>query len=184
MDQSISDRSETGYGAVAKALHWLIFLLLAAQYAVGSIMPHIGGRTPNTSWVSWHLSIGAAIMFFIVLRLIWRIVRPVELLPAMPAWQRHLATATHLSLYLLVIVMTVLGWAAANFRGWTVTLFGVIPLPAIAPKGARWAHTAGDVHDVLVYVLLGVIALHVAAVVYHQFVRRDGTLSRMLPAKA
>ena len=29
-----------GYGVTAKVFHWLIFLLLAAQYAVGSIMPH------------------------------------------------------------------------------------------------------------------------------------------------
>ena len=28
-----------GYGLVAKILHWLIFLLLAVQYAIGSIMP-------------------------------------------------------------------------------------------------------------------------------------------------
>ena len=34
-----------GYGAVAKILHWLIFILLAVQYAIGSIMPHIGRHT-------------------------------------------------------------------------------------------------------------------------------------------
>lgn len=50
------------YGAMAKILHWLIILLLAAQYAVGSIMPHIGRGTQNEGWVNWHLSIGAAIL--------------------------------------------------------------------------------------------------------------------------
>ena len=34
-----------GYGIVAKLLHWLIFGLLAVQYAIGSIMPHIGRKT-------------------------------------------------------------------------------------------------------------------------------------------
>ena len=48
------------YGQTAKLFHWLIFLLLAAQYAVGSIMPHIGRKTLNEGWVNWHLSLGAA----------------------------------------------------------------------------------------------------------------------------
>ena len=176
-------RVESGYGAVAKILHWVIFALLAAQYAVGSIMPHIGAKTPNEGWVSWHLSIGAAITFFIVVRLVWKLVHPVPLLPSQPAWHQKLAAATHWSLYLLIIVIVGLGWPAANFRGWTVMLFGVIPLPAVAEKGARWAHTAGDIHDWMIYVLLVPIALHVAAVVYHQVVLKDGTLKRMLPGK-
>src|SRR6185437_9220998 len=66
-----------GYGAVAKILHWLIFALLAVQYTIGSIMPHIGRRTQDQGWVAWHFSVGAAILFFIVLRLIWRLFHPV-----------------------------------------------------------------------------------------------------------
>src|SRR5580698_6556987 len=96
------------YDPVAKALHWVVFLLLAAQYAVGSIMPHIGRKTLDESWVAWHLSIGATILFFIVLKLVWRIAFPVALPPAMPPWQRRLASATHWLLYLLVLVMVVL----------------------------------------------------------------------------
>jgi cytochrome b561 len=75
--------------------------------------------------------------------------------------------------------MTMLGWAAANSRGWTVVLFGAVPLPALAPKGAAWAHEAGDIHNVLVYVLLGFIVLHVAGALYHYFVRRDQVMQRM-----
>ncbi|HYS46491.1 MAG TPA: cytochrome b/b6 domain-containing protein, partial [Rhizomicrobium sp.] len=72
-----------GYGIVAKLLHWLIFGLLAVQYAIGSIMPHIGRKTANEGWVSWHFSVGTAILFFIVIRLAWRLWRPVPLLPTM-----------------------------------------------------------------------------------------------------
>ena len=75
-----------GYGAVAKILHWLIFALLAVQYAIGSIMPHIGRHTPDQGWVAWHFSVGAAILFFIVLRLAWRLFHPVPQLPTMSAW--------------------------------------------------------------------------------------------------
>ena len=170
-----------GYGPVAKALHWLIFALLAVQYAIGSIMPHIGRKTVDEGWVAWHFSVGAAILFFIVIRLAWRLWRPVPLLPAMPPWERLLSGITHWSLYLLILAMTLLGWAAANSRGWDVKLFGLVTLPELAPKGSKWGHECGDIHNILVYVLLGFIALHVAGALYHYFIKHDRIVARMLP---
>ena len=81
---------------------------------------------------------------------------------------------------LLILVMLGLGWAAANSRGWPVTIFG-IPLPALAPNGSRWGHSAGDVHTFLVNILLALVGLHVAAALYHHFFLRDKVLKRMLP---
>lgn len=177
-----NNRPPGSYGPVAKSFHWAIFLLLLAQYTVGSIMPHIGRNTLNEGWVAWHLSIGALILAVIVARFIWRLLHPVPLPDAMPGWELALSRFTHLALYALVLVMTVLGWAAANSRGWEVKLLGVIPLPALAPEGSAWAHEAGDIHNILVYVLLGFIALHVAGALYHYFVRRDRVLQRMMMA--
>ncbi len=173
-------RDARGYGVVAKILHWLIFLLLAVQYAIGSIMPHIGRNTRDEGWVSWHFSVGAVILAVIVIRLIWRLAHPVPLLPTMTPGERIVSGITHWALYGLVLIMTLLGWAAANARGWEVPLFGVFNLPHIAPNGSSWGHEAGDIHDVLVYVLLAFIVLHVAGALYHYFVKRDGVVARML----
>jgi cytochrome b561 len=84
-------------------------------------------------------------------------------------------------LYGLIIVIPVLGWAAAGFFGYKVRLFGLIPLPALADGRMRWAHEAGDIHDLLTNVLLGVVGLHVLAALWHYFVRRDHVVQRMLP---
>jgi cytochrome b561 len=172
-----------GYGLVAKLLHWLIFALLAVQYAIGSIMPHIGRKTVNEGWVSWHFSVGAAILFFIVVRLGWRLLHPVPQLPTMAPWERAASGFIHWALYLLVLVMTLLGWAATNSRGWDVNLFGLVTLPKISPTGAAWGHECGDIHNILVYVLLGFIILHVAGALYHYFVKRDQVVGRMLFAQ-
>ena len=180
MTELTSTLSGRAYDPVAKALHWAVFLLLAAQYAVGSIMPHIGRKTLDEGWVAWHMSIGATIVFFIVVRLAWRFTHPVPLAPGMPPWQHRLASATHWLLYILVIVMLVLGWAAANARGWDVKMFGLVTLPAIAANGARWGHQAGDIHDWLLYVLAAVIGLHVAGALYHQYVLKDDEIRRMV----
>ena len=182
METRTSNAQIPDYGSVAKIFHWLIFLLLAAQYAVGSIMPHIGRHTPDEGYVAWHLSIGAAILFVIILRLLWRIAFPVPLLSAMPGWERLLSNFTHWMLYALVLAMTLLGWAAASSRGWDVKLFGILPLPPLAASGAHWGHEAGDIHNVLVYVLLGFIVLHAGGALYHYVVKRDLVLQRMLPA--
>jgi cytochrome b561 len=172
-----------GYGMVAKILHWLIFGLLAVQYTIGSIMPHIGRKTVNEGWVSWHFSVGAAILFFIVLRLVWRLLHPVPQLPTLTPWERVLAGFTHWVLYILVLVMTLLGWAATNSRGWDVNLFGIVTLPKISPNDSERGHECGDIHNIFVYVLLGFIILHVAAALYHHFVKHDQVVGRMLFVK-
>jgi cytochrome b561 len=170
-----------GYGVVAKSLHWLIFALLVVQYAIGSIMPHIGRKTLDEGWVAWHFSVGAAILFFIVIRLVWRLLYPVPQHPTLAPWEKFIAGFTHWVLYLLVLAMTLLGWAATNSRGWDVKLFGLVTLPQLAPKGSAWGHECGDIHNVLVYVLLGFIALHVAGAFYHYFIKGDRLVARMLP---
>jgi cytochrome b561 len=170
-----------GYGAVAKILHWLIFALLAVQYAIGSIMPAIGRKTVDEGWVAWHFSVGSAILFFIVIRLVWRLTHPVPQLATLAPWEKIVSSFTHWALYLLVLAMTLLGWAATNSRGWDVKLFGLVTLPSLAPKGSKWGHECGDIHNILVYVLLGFIVLHVAGAFYHSFIKHDRVTARMLP---
>jgi cytochrome b561 len=173
--------ANNGYGLAAKAFHWLIVLLLTLQYSVGWLMPHIGRNTPNEGLVSWHLSIGAAVLFVIMSRLGWRLFFPVTSDAPLAPWERTVSRVTHAMLYILVLAMTVLGWAAADYHAWDVRLFGLVSLPAIAPEGASWAHTAGDVHNALLWVLLAFIVLHAAGALYHYFVKRDQVLQRILP---
>ena len=176
-------QTDAGYGTIAKVLHWLIFVLLAVQYAIGSIMPHIGRKTLNEGWVNWHFSVGAAILFFIVIRLAWRLLHPVPQLASLSPVERAISGLTHWALYLLILAMTLLGWAATNSRGWDVNLFGLVTLPKISPTGSEWGHECGNIHNVLVYVLLGFILLHVAAAAWHYFFKRDQVVGRMLFSK-
>jgi len=54
-------------------------------------------------------------------------------------------------------------------------------LPRILPQGLSFGPLIGDLHTLASYLLLGVVGLHALAALYHHFVRRDGTLARMLP---
>jgi cytochrome b561 len=87
----------------------------------------------------------------------------------------------HWLLYSLLCVLPILGWINASWRGFPVIMFGLeLPkLVATRAPGFRWT---GDVHGLLAtYLLLTLVGLHVAAALYHYFVRRDRVLQRMLP---
>jgi len=174
---------ELGYGAVAKALHWGMVVLIAAQFIVAWEMPEIEWGTEPERLINLHLSLGALLMLLVFFRIGWRLRHPAPPpLPGTPPWQRWAAGSTHLALYALLVVMSVTGWAASSARNWPISLFGAGTLPSLVPEGTKLGFKAGDLHaDRLSWVLLGVIGIHVLAALYHHFVRRDLVLRRMLP---
>jgi len=176
--------AQPGYDGVAKTLHWLILLLLIAQYTVAWTMPHIGRNTPAVGLISLHFSIGVTILAIVILRLLWRLMHPVPTLrDIVPAWQHWLAYASHVLLYVLLLVLPILGWADACFRGYSIDFFGLFTIPQLIASSPALAGRTGDIHAFVGTVLLIVVGLHVLAALYHLIVRRDGVFSRMLPAQ-
>jgi len=174
--------NRTEYTGIAKLFHWLILALLVVQFAIAWTMPDIGRDSVPTGLIGWHLSVGAAILAVMIVRLAWRLTHPAPPAPAdlAPALAT-LSRVTHYLLYSVLIVLPILGWANASARGWAVKLFGVVPLPALMAKGSALGHSLGDVHATLATVLLAIVALHVAGALYHAVVLKDRTVQRMLP---
>jgi cytochrome b561 len=166
------------YDPFARLLHWLVVLLLVAQYVVAWTMPGIHRGTQPVGLIVVHLDLGAFIIAVMIVRVVWRIVRKEpEVVDGTPL-TRGIAYLTHGLLYLLLIVQPVMGWANASSRGWQVTLFGV-NLPPLVPTGSALGHTLGDAHRLLAWAMLVLIGLHVAAALYHHFLLRDRVLRRM-----
>lgn len=170
------------YNGVSQLLHWLIVVLLVVQFAIGWTMPDVTRDTKPVDLIAWHLSVGAFILLVMLIRLGWRLMSTVPPAPSdLSPPLRLLSRVTHFLLYAILIVLPFLGWINASSRGWTVALFGAIPLPALVPSGSEWGHEMGDLHMNLAIGLLVVAGLHVLGAVYHQFFLRDGLLGRMLP---
>lgn len=173
---------EIGYAPMAKLLHWLTVVLLAIQYSLGWLMPEVHRNTKPDGLIAWHLWVGALIVVVVIIRLVWRFTHPVPLVTEnVPPWQVFLARATHWSLDLGLVVLLGLGWANASARGWSVTLFGMVPLPPLTPVGLPAGMQAGDIHSFTGWVLLALIGLHVLAALYHRLILRDQVLQRILP---
>jgi cytochrome b561 len=175
-------QSSVGYTGTAKFLHWLILALLIAQFVVAWTMPHMRRDTQPDTLINLHFSIGVVILAVVIVRLAWRATHgePAPL-AGLPAWQLKSAHAVHWLLYVLLFVVPVLGWINASWRGFPVVMFGLELPKLIATRDPSWGWT-GDVHGLLAnYAMLALVGLHVAAALYHRFIRRDGVLQRMLP---
>jgi cytochrome b561 len=172
-----------GYGLTAKSLHWLIVAVVAGQFIVSWLMPNIGRNTRPGTLIDLHFSLGVLILAIMAVRFIHRLYEPVPLaMPDSPRCERWMAQGLHRLFYLLLLVGPFLGWASASAHDLPVNVFGLFTLPPIAAPKARWALTAGDIHKVGMWTLLALIGVHVAAALYHHFVRHDRVLQRMLPA--
>jgi cytochrome b561 len=172
----------SGYTSSAKFLHWLIVALLIVQFIVAWTMPHIGRDTPVTTLISLHFTVGIVILAVAFLRLVWRVIQgePTPLDGA-PPWQTQSARVIHWLLYLLLLVVPVLGWINASWRGMPIVLFGLELPKLIGTHAPGWRWT-GDVHNLLAnYMMLTLVGLHILAGLYHYFIRRDHVLQRMLP---
>ncbi|MDB5978578.1 MAG: prokaryotic cytochrome b561 family protein [Nevskia sp.] len=171
-----------GYGVTARLLHWLVLVLIAAQYVIAWTMPDVGPHTLPTGLIAGHLSLGALILLLVLGRVLWRLSHPVPPPPdTLPPWQGALSRLVHLLLYATLLLLPLMGWGNASSRGWEVTLAGYVHLPALFKNGSHFGLALGDIHAVTAIVLLVLIGLHSAAALYHHFIVKDQTLMRMLP---
>jgi len=165
---------------VARTLHWLTVLLIAAQFVIGWTMPDVHKDTRPEGLIAWHLGVGATLIAVMVLRVVWRLThRPApDHLPTLFAVASRI---THFLLYICLLLVPLLGWINASSRGWAVRLAGVVPYPSLSSTGSPFGHEMGDVHGVLAWVLFALIVAHVLAALFHRFILKDHVMQRMLP---
>lgn len=184
--------TERSYGAVAMLLHWMVALAVSGMVVLGLVMTRDDiGIDLKFGLFQLHKSIGVTIFMVMIVRLVWRWRAPPPDLPAVtPGWQLRAAGISHISLYTLLLLLPLAGWAsvsAANIRIPTV-LFGVVTLPHIGylehhPERRLLAGFTRDIHFYLAWTMVAVVAVHATAAIYHHTVLKDGLLWRMVPRR-
>jgi cytochrome b561 len=169
------------YGTTAKVFHWMIVALLAVQYLIGWLMPDIHPNMQPGAPMTFHISIGMLILILTALRFVWRFTHPVASESSLPNWQRLGAEVVHWLLYVLVLATTVTGWLFASFRGWSISLFYLVPLPMVGAGNPAAGRAIDGLHQAAEWALLVVTSFHVAAALAHVFIYRDRVMQRMLP---
>jgi cytochrome b561 len=109
-----------------------------------------------------------------------RYLNPPPPLPAdTPAMIRLAAHVNHIGLYALLVLMPITGFLATNAWGFPLTVFGVLPMPVPLGKNEEIAKVLSFLHWCGAIAIILLLAAHLAGVIYHTFLRRDGLLQRM-----
>lgn len=167
---------------MAQSLHWIIVLLVLAQFCVGPYAADLPLGIERLKLLSFHKSLGITVFALVILRLLWRLYTPAPKLPAgMQPLQRFLAHFSHVALYGLLFTLPVLGWLTSNASNLTVRWFYLFNLPNLVAPDRDLAKLTKELHDAGAWCLLALVILHVAAAFWHEFARHDGVLRRMLP---
>lgn len=172
------------YDRVLKAVHWTTLLLIAGAYAVVWASHAALTREQHTVLVQLHRSIGLTVFAVTLFRVAWRWRAVVPDLPAdLPFAQKLAARGTEFLLYLLLLVQPVLGFLHSNARTVPVEFYFLTPVPALIGPDKLLAKQLIAAHDVIANLVLGLIALHAAAALFHHTIRRDDVLKAMLPRR-
>jgi cytochrome b561 len=164
------------YSPTVILLHWVMAGLILGAYLTSEGGPHVRANPPLL-----HFWLGLSVLVLLVPRLVSRFAAgapPVE--NAHGYWPDLLARAGHWVLYALILLLPLTGWYVASRLGVTVSLLG-LQLPPLAPAAAGPPGLVAELHQLGGNAILILAGFHALIALWHQFVLKDGTLSRMLP---
>ena len=182
-----SETRSKHYTALAIALHWVLGLMLVVQFIFGSYMADLPFSPQQLKLYNYHKWTGITLLVLSLARLIWRMSHPApplaeNIVKIMPRWQRIVRETTHIAIYALFFIVPLTGWAYSSAAGFPIVVFGVLPLPDWVPADKALAEIIKPWHQLMAWTLAALVFLHVAAAIKHQFVDKDGLISRMLPS--
>ncbi len=159
-----SKQATERYGHVAASLHWVsaaaVLLMLVLGFAAAA-----SPAPTKVLLLRVHVPLGALVVALTLARVVWWFfdARPAPL-PRQPVWQARLAQLVHALLYAVLLVLGASGIGLIILSGAGDVLFAGAPgpLPVFTEFTPMLTHMAA------VIALLGLLALHVAAALYHQ----------------
>ena len=185
-------KTSSKYTKPAIFLHWAIALLIAVNIALA-----LSTEQFPDEWVRFaidtHKSIGITVLGLVLLRILWRIGHPAPALPpSFAPWERRLATAGHVGLYVLMVAIPLTGWmhdsAWKDAATHPMQLFYTVSWPRIGFIAQQLPEFKEYLHDLLFWIhqslnwaLLLLFVAHIGAVIKHHVKDKEPVLQRMLP---
>ena len=165
------------YSPALVGLHWAIATLIFMALAAGFFLKGLPNTAGKIMPLGVHMAVGILILVLLAVRLVVRLSTPK---PA-PATTGNRALdvigrLTHALLYIGAALMAIAGIGTAVQAGLFASVF---QRSGAALPEDFFVFPARYGHGYLALVLLGLIGLHVAAALYHQFIRKDNLLARM-----
>jgi cytochrome b561 len=144
------------YRMAAKVFHWVTVALIMFMVSSGVTAKQLGEGDLSNLLFSLHKMTGALTLAFILARLAYRILR------ALPRHsdQPRSRPVLHWTLYAVVVLVPLLGWAGISDFG-AREIFPGYSLPPIWPEGAGYDMLLLQFHAYFAFGLLALVALHI-----------------------
>jgi cytochrome b561 len=176
------DRDAAAWPFLLRLIHWASAALVIGTLGLGLCMVEIvqdpAGRFDLTQT---HKSIGVSVLALTMARLCLRILTTAPKPEPVSPLLLLAARATHVSLYVLVVLLPLSGWLMATTTPVRVptTVFRLFALPYPFQPDLPTYRFAHAVHVAAATALAILVILHVAGALVHGLWWRDRTLARM-----
>jgi len=176
-----ADPEVRAFDPLIRSLHWLTLFLVAAAFVLAFSIDLAPSKAAGVV-IQLHRSVGVTVWLVTLIRLVWRQFSRFPNWPTnMPRLMRFAAHWSEYALYSLLLIQPILGLLHTNAHGDRVNFFFLGQLAALIGQDRPLAKQLLEVHKMVGLLLLGLIAVHASAALYHHFWRRDDTLEAMLP---
>jgi cytochrome b561 len=172
--------TDTQYGSIAKSLHWLVAIGIAALLYLGIEQSGMERGDAKTYIRFVHGSIATVVLALMTARIIWRFLNRVPAHPAaMPAWQRVISSLVHWGLYFAVFVQLTAGAMVVATGGKGLPVFGFFSIPLPVEQNRENHEWWEEIHEFMWKPLAALLVLHVLGALYNHFVVKNDVLRRM-----
>ena len=174
------------WGVVSSALHWLSALLVLGLLVAGfSYAELITDTATKFNVMQLHKSFGILLLTVTLIRIVCRFsLGPIpKVSPSSTAFEHRIAVVLHNVFYVLLIAMPVVGWliVSTSTKGIPTEIFGLFTLPKLIAPNKELHGLFEEMHEILAFVLIGLLLLHIGAALKHHLVYKNDILRRMLP---
>lgn len=167
------------YSCVSKILHWLVALLVTLVLCFSFFLPEVPKPYQPTAYMI-HKSIGLTILVLVFIRIFWMWRRGRPALPITVAfWEKMLSRLVQYSMYIALICMAMSGWIMSVAANRTPTFFGLFQVSLPISPNEILAKQMNQIHVTLVWVLIGLIVLHIVGALKHYLIDKDSVLESM-----
>ncbi|WP_201595764.1 cytochrome b [Psychrobacter vallis] len=160
----------------SRIFHWISAVLLLVTW----VMIFLYDNLDSNLYIGLHKSFGISLLFWMIARVINRVVTKAPPPISMPKWQLLLSKLSHFGLYALLIAMPMAGLLMSVYGGRPVDIFGLFQIPVFVTPDRGLARFYNDLHTEIIWpTIIAFTLIHIAAALYHQFVKKDNLMARM-----
>ena len=168
----------TEYGLISKLFHWLVAIILIVQIPLGFYLVDLDFGPKRITFENIHIILGLTVFYLTILRLLNNIFNPTPQLNTNSfTGQKFIARLNHILLCISVLTITISGILKKLFDGEKLNIF----FKEIKLKdNFELTEQFYDIHVLANYVLIGLILLHIFAVIIHKVFFKENIIKRIL----